>query len=138
MPLNCGSSRRRPGEPLLYIARMVYPQPVQASVVETPPPPDPPPVVVNYYYTMTGSKENRPQHIFDDGHKTYFQWTSDGALPAIFAVSDDGGESLVNFVLHGPYVVVDQLAPGFVLRNGKEVITVTNRGPLPAVGKKAP
>jgi type IV secretion system protein VirB9 len=122
--------------PVLYIARMVYPQPAQAIVLPPPPPPpEAPPVVANYYYTMSGSKADRPQYIFDDGHKTYFQWAAGGALPAIFAVSGDGSESLVNYVLHGPYVVVDQIAPGFALRAGKEVIKVTNRGPVPAAGK---
>ena len=125
------------GVPVLYIARMIYPQPAQAIVVPPPPPPpELPPVVVNYYYTMTGSKAERPLHIFDDGHKTYFEWAPDAPLPAIFAVSGDGAESLVNYVLRGPYVVVDQLAPGFALRDGKAMIKVANHGPLPAVGKK--
>jgi type IV secretion system protein VirB9 len=130
---------QREGVPVLYIARMVYPQPAQAVVVPPPPPPpEAPPVVANYYYTMSGSMAERPLHIFDDGHKTYFQWASDGALPAIFAVSDDGSESLVNYVLRGPYVVVDQIAPGFTLRDGKQVTKVVNHGPIPAVGKAKP
>jgi type IV secretion system protein VirB9 len=130
---------QRPDVPVLYVARMVYPQPVQAVMITPPPPPpDPPPVVANYYYTMTGSQTNRPLYIFDDRHKTYFQWAKDAPLPAIFAVSDKGAESLVNFVLKGPYVVVDEIAPGFTLRNGKDITKVVNRGPLPAVGKNAP
>lgn len=132
-------SPQRRGVPVLYVARMVYPQPVIAvELPPPPPPPEPPPVVSNYYYTMSGSEVERPLHIFDDGHKTYFQWAPDSALPAIFAVSDDGSESLVNYVLRGPYVVVDQVAPGFALRSGKQVIKIVNRGPIPAVGKKRP
>jgi type IV secretion system protein VirB9 len=119
---------KRAGVPILYIARMIYPQPAQAVMVQTPAVPEAPPVVANYYYTMTGAKAERPAHIFDDGQKTYFQWTGDGALPAIFAVSADGEESLVNYVLHGPYVVVDQIAPAFVLRDGDDVTKVTNQG----------
>lgn len=130
---------QRAGVPVLYVARMIYPQPAMAVVVPPPPPPpEAPPVVSNYYYTMSGSEAERPLHIFDDGHKTYFQWPPDSALPAIFAVSDDGSESLVNYVLRDPYVVVDQVAPGFALRDGKQVIKVVNHGPLPAMGKKKP
>jgi type IV secretion system protein VirB9 len=126
---------QRTSVPVLYIARMIYPQPVLAVVVPPPPPPpEPPPVVANYYYTMSGSKTGRPLHIFDDGHKTYFQWAPESALPAIFAVSDDGSESLVNYVLRGPYVVVDQVATGFRLRNGKDVTKVANHGPSPVAG----
>lgn len=125
--------------PVLYIARILYPQPAKAMVVPpSPPPPDPAPVIANYYYTMTGSTAERPAHIFDDGHKTYFQWAAGGALPAIFAVSDDGAESLVNYVLRGPYVVVDQVAPGFVLRDGKEITRIVNHGRIPAVGHGKP
>lgn len=115
-------------QPILYIARLVYPPPAAAIPIETAPQPEPPPVVVNASYNMKGSKVNRPAKVFDDGQMTYFEWSGGSALPAIFAVGGDGRESLVNFVVRGPYVVVEQLAQRFVLREGKEVITVDNNG----------
>ncbi len=46
---------------------------------------------------------------------------------AIFAVSSDGRDGLVNFGVRGPYTVVEELAPSFMLRSGKLVATVTNQ-----------
>ena len=117
--------------PILYIARMVYPQPAQIAAASPQPAPDQPPRVANSAYSMTGSKRERPDRIFDDGRMTYFEWPATDALPAIFAVSDDGSESLVNYFIRGPYVVVDQIARAFVLRDGKETIKVINGGPVP-------
>lgn len=114
--------------PVLYIARMAYPAPVAAIPIETAPQPEPPPIVANSAYNIKGSNLNRPYRVFDDGQMTYFEWSSDGTLPAIFAVGGDGSESLVNYIVHGPYVIVDQLAQRFVLRAGKETVTVDNNG----------
>jgi type IV secretion system protein VirB9 len=89
---------------------------------------EPPPVVANNNYNIKGSSLNRPVRVFDDGQLTYFEWSNDGALPAIFAIATDGGENLVNYVVRGPYIVVEQLAQRFVLREGKETVTVDNNG----------
>lgn len=122
-------------EPVLFIARMVYPQPVIVQpVVDTTP--EAAPTVANAAYSMTGSVENRPLRVFDDGQQTYFEWNQDSAIPAIFGVAADGAESLVNFTVRGPYVVVAQLAPRFTLRSGKTVTTVVNQGFGHAGGQK--
>jgi type IV secretion system protein VirB9 len=123
-------TQREAHEPVLYIARMVYPAPQKAISVL--PQPETPPKVANNAYAMSGSKAEQPLRIFDDGHMTYFEWAPDAALPAIFALSGDGSESLVNCIIRGPYVVVDQLARGFVLRNGKDVAKIANHGPATA------
>lgn len=120
-------------DPILYVARMIYPQPALA-MVEPPPPPAPeaPPIVANSNYSMTGSAEGRPSRIFDDGKMTYFEWPPEASTPAIFAASADGSESLVDYVVRGPYVVVEQLGARFMLRNGRSVITVSNQAVAPA------
>jgi type IV secretion system protein VirB9 len=124
-----------PGAPILYIARMVYPQSVQAMPVQAPPPPEAPPVKANTAYGVTGSAALRPIEIFDDGQMTYFQWAPNVAVPAIFAVAADGSDSLVNYVVRGPYIIVDQVAGRFKLRSGKEVATVEYRQPeVPKLG----
>jgi type IV secretion system protein VirB9 len=115
--------------PILYIARMVYPPPPAAvSLPEAAPASAAAPLVANDNYAISGSPLNRPTRVFDDGHMTYFQWPADAALPAIFAISADGTESLVNYAVRGPYVVVDQLAPAFALRDGKNMVKVVDRG----------
>lgn len=109
-----------------YVVRFTYPQVAQA--VSPPPPPEPPPEERNRAYVVAGSAENTPARVFDDGRMTYFAWTAQASAPAIFAVGADGKESLVNYDVRGPYTVVEQLAPRFILRNGKQVTTVTNQG----------
>lgn len=121
--------------PILYIARMVYPPPPAAVSSPTPAAAAvPPPQVANDNYAISGSPLNRPTRVFDDGKMTYFEWPADAALPAIFAISADGTESLVNYGVRGPYVVVDQLAPGFALRDGKETVKIVNHGRKEASG----
>jgi type IV secretion system protein VirB9 len=114
-------SRRAP-----YSLRFAYPEPGVAIPVEVPVAPPEPPRVANAAYVIEGSRESAPVRVFDDGRMTYFEYPADGAMPAIFAVASDGSESIVNFVVRGPYVVVDQLAARFALRNGARVATVTN------------
>jgi type IV secretion system protein VirB9 len=119
--------------PILYIAQMVYPAPAQAIAME--PPKESEPVAANSDYRMSGPEGQRPLRIFDDGRMTYFEWAAGTPLPAIFAVTS-GGESLVNYVIRGRYVVVDEVAPAFVLRNGKDVVQVTNQGAKSAAGRR--
>jgi type IV secretion system protein VirB9 len=120
--------------PVLYIARMVYPQPALAEAVPEPPP-EAPPTVANAAYGISGAADSRPLRVFDDGQQTYFEWPADSAVPAIFAVSASGAESLVNSAVRGPYTVVEQLAPKFMLRNGAAVTTVVNQAYVPQVAR---
>lgn len=113
--------------PILFVARMVYPQVAVALPAPPPPPPEAPPAVANSAYSTEGAPESRPARVFDDGRQTYFEWGADNAVPAIFAVTPDGAENLVNYAIQGQYTVVQQLAPRFVLRNGKAVATVVNQ-----------
>jgi type IV secretion system protein VirB9 len=112
-----------------YLVRFTYPAPAIVAPVE--PPPEKPPEVVNSDYAVSGSSDNRPLRIFDDGQMIYFEWPAEAALPAIFAVGSDNSESLVNYVVRGPYIVVEQMGRRFVLRNGKSVTTVVNRAYAP-------
>lgn len=112
-----------------YIVRFSYP--VVAIAASLPAPPDPPPEERNRAYVVTGAAENTPLRIFDDGRMTYFAWAPQASVPAIFAVSADGKESLVNYGVRGAYTVVEQVSPRFILRNGKQVATVINQGFVP-------
>lgn len=107
-----------------FVLRFNYPQPVMAVAV--PPEAERPPEVVNSNYGISGPAESRPSQVFDDGHMVYFQWPADAEVPAIFAVSADGAESLINYSVRDGYIVVDQLSPRFSLRDGKQVVTVVN------------
>ena len=109
-----------------YSVRFLYLEPVVALV--TPPPPPPPPVDRNHAYSYQGSPKAVPTQLFDDGQATYFAFGRDEDLPAIFAIDPDGGEAVVNSHMREGYIVVDRLAPGFVLRRGKDVTRVFNDG----------
>jgi type IV secretion system protein VirB9 len=121
--LHVANKKQAPYAP--YLVRFTYPAPAMVAPIE--PAPEKPPEVVNSDYGVSGSPDNRPLRIFDDGHMVYFEWPAEAALPAIFAVASDNTESLVNYVVRGPYIVVEQTGRRFVLRNGKQVTTVVNR-----------
>ncbi|MBE7220187.1 MAG: TrbG/VirB9 family P-type conjugative transfer protein [Caulobacteraceae bacterium] len=108
-----------------YVIRFAYPKP-PPTAAETAPPVPPPPEARNTDYAYTGSRANLPSVVFDDGRFTYFQWPVQASTPALFVVGPDGQETLANYSMRGGYQVVEQVAPRFVLRAGKEVTTVIN------------
>lgn len=82
---------------------------------------------INYDYGYKGAVDNRPTSMFDDGTKTFFQFS--GEVPGFFAVKSDGSESLVNYRREGDYIVVDKVARQWTLRSGKVVTCVFNMKP---------
>ncbi len=122
---------------LAYVVRFTYPP--EPVVEYTPPAPPPEPERRNAAYTYTGSRASLPSIVFDDGAFTYFQWPAETGTPAIFVVGPDGSESIVNYGVRQGYLVVEQTAPRFVLRNGRDVTTVINGGwREPSAGAVAP
>lgn len=109
-----------------YTVRFTYPQ-AAVAVIEPPAPPAPP-VDRNHAYSYQGSSKALPLQMFDDGQSTYFAFGRDEDLPAIFAVDPDGAEAVVNSHMLLGFIVVDRIAPGFVLRRGSEVTKVFNDG----------
>ena len=109
-----------------YVVRFRYPEasPVAVAVA----PAKPAPAARNTAYSLQGAAALRPSTIFDDGASTYFAWPEQADLPAIFVVGADGVEGLANAVVRGGYLVVDQLAPRFVLRSDKAFATIANGG----------
>lgn len=137
------SARRAPRggvDDMAYVVRFLYPPEPRTVAVAAPAPAAPrEPERRNLAYTYTGSREVLPSLVFDDGRFTYFQWPDAASTPAIFLLATDGSESLVNYGVRGGYLVVEQVAPRFVLRNGKAVTTIVNdawRDPL--IGAAAP
>ncbi|MBQ1562806.1 TrbG/VirB9 family P-type conjugative transfer protein [Caulobacter sp.] len=109
---------------ITYVVKFIYPA---AEATKAPPrPPPTPPARKNIAYTYLGSTAVLPSVVFDDGRFTYFQWSPAVSTPAIFLLGDDGAESLVNYAVRDGYVVVEQVARRFVLRNGQAVTTLIN------------
>jgi len=87
-----------------------------------------PPRPVNADYWYCGTPWLQPAAVTDDGVQTRLTFTARGEWPAIFVANADGSESLVNFHAEGTTAVVHRVAPRFVLRRGRLVGCVENRG----------
>jgi type IV secretion system protein VirB9 len=116
------TSRGEPADPVFDI-RFIYPAPeVRETVMLKVAPPETrepaPPQPSNTRYTYQGSRELIPARVFDDGQFTYFQFSKDQDLPAIYVVGADRKESVMNFSVQRGFVVIDKVAPAFVLRRG--------------------
>ena len=117
-----GLARSAYGDPI-YVMRFTYPAD-KASAPVKPPPPE----RRNTAYSYTGARSTLPAEVFDDGKFTYFRWPEQVSVPALFLAAADGSESLVNYSVRDGFQVVEQTAPRFVLRNGKDVTVVINGG----------
>jgi type IV secretion system protein VirB9 len=125
---------------IIYAVRFRYPQKVAEAVQAAAAPLiATPPEEWNRAYSYDGAKGNVPEQVFDDGKATYFRFAAGTSTPAIFSITPDAGESIVNFAVRGPYIVVEQLAPQFVLRQGKDVTFIFNDAyAVPTPGADAP
>ena len=135
------SGLRVPQSQIIYAVRFRYPPKVAAADNMATPPPliSTPPELWNRAYSYDGATANVPEQVFDDGKATYFRFAAGSAAPAIFSITPDAGESIVNFAVRGPYTVVEQIAPQFVLRHGKEVTIIFNDAyAVPTPGADAP
>lgn len=94
------------------------------------------PPVINSNYSMKFGKRSgdiAPTLVFDDGRFTYFRYPNNREVPAVFAVDDDGQESVVNVHMETDsttgrkdLLCVDLVAKRFYLRRGKAVIGIWN------------
>lgn len=114
-----------PNDPsIIYAVRFTYPE--AASPPPEPPPPPPPPQAINVNYDVRGAARFGNVRVFDDGAMTYFQFPEGAETPAIFVINENNDEELVNTQTRPPYVVVDHVASGFVLRSGRHRLRVRN------------
>lgn len=82
----------------------------------------------HWNYSFNGSKSIMPLHVFDDGRFTYLQLRPGQKVPAVFAVNNtEGEESVVNIRKDGDYLIIQELAPQFTLREGEyKVVSLFN------------
>jgi type IV secretion system protein VirB9 len=103
------------------VAPAATPVPAAAKVREPPRP-------LNADYWYCGSPWLQPKSVTDDGVQTRLTFSARGEWPAIFVANADGTESLLNFHAEGTTAVLHRVAPRFVLRRGRLVGCVENRG----------
>ncbi|MGY6157396.1 TrbG/VirB9 family P-type conjugative transfer protein [Paraburkholderia graminis] len=84
------------------------------------------PRMVNKNYQVSGDENSFGlQRVFDDGQFTYFLTTVGKPKPSIYVVDRDGTEALAPMRREGPYLVIEQMADRFTLRDGDRTLCVS-------------
>jgi type IV secretion system protein VirB9 len=118
---------------VLYALRFAYPAPeAAASGAQLAPPAQlalaQPASPKNLDYWYCGDATLQPVAAWDDTVHTHLRFSPRTELPALFVRNDDGSESLLNFNVEQGEMVVHRVAHQFVLRRGKLVGCVVNKG----------
>jgi type IV secretion system protein VirB9 len=82
----------------------------------------------NRDYWYCGNPQLRPVAAVDDGLQLRLTFAPNAELPTIYAIDADGAEMLVNTHVENDTIFVHRLAPHFVLRRGKAIGCVVDRG----------
>jgi type IV secretion system protein VirB9 len=88
------------------------------------------PVPANWNYWARGSEEVTPNRAFDDARFTYFKFSNNREMPAVYVVNPDGSESLVNTHIDRERldtIVVHKVARQMVVRKGAAVACIFNK-----------
>lgn len=81
---------------------------------------------VDYWYC--GHPALKPDSVTDDGVHTRIRFGTRSEIPAMFVRDLDGTEALLNFSLQDGEVIIHRLAPRLILRRGRIVGCIVNRG----------
>jgi type IV secretion system protein VirB9 len=98
-PVAVASSERRRLDRDLDVARSVRPR--------------------NYDYWYCGDPSLKPESAWDDGVQTTLVFGARTELPAVFALNEDGSESMVNFDVQAARIVIQRVARRLIVRRGK-------------------
>lgn len=102
---------------MAYTLRFRYPTAASAETAAAPPPDFPP----GGGWRVSGARALRPARISDDGAHIYLAWPRDRALPAVYAVDDQGGEALVNGAMRDDLFVIDGVVRRLAFRIDRQV-----------------
>lgn len=81
----------------------------------------------NYDYWYCGEPSLKPTAAWDDGVQTVLVFGAHTELPAVFAWSADGSESLVNFDVQAGRIVIQRVVPRLILRRGRLTGCIVDR-----------
>jgi type IV secretion system protein VirB9 len=82
----------------------------------------------NLDYWFCGHADLQPVAVSDDGVHTRLRFAPSAEMPAIFVRAEDGTESLLNYSVDAGDVVIHRLARHLILRRGKLVGCIVNKG----------
>lgn len=78
---------------------------------------------IKFGYELDGDAPFRPVSIFDDGKFTWIRMPAQLAeLPALFGVSEDSEQILVNYIVKGDYLQAQRVMESGVLKLGKQQV----------------
>ncbi|MDR1425902.1 MAG: TrbG/VirB9 family P-type conjugative transfer protein [Rickettsiales bacterium] len=80
----------------------------------------------DYLMTTTNNKTIGLLKAFDDGLSTYFEFENNNVIPNIYAVDIYGKETQLEYIIDGPYVVVNTVQLQFSLRISDNIVCVFN------------
>lgn len=83
----------------------------------------------NVRYTVQGDPALQPSEVSDNGQFTVMRFPAQQPVPAIFGVTSDGTETLVQFDVRDTYVVVHGVYAQLRLRQGESVLCIYNEAP---------
>lgn len=111
-----------PMESLPFAVRFTYPAAASATTTTSA---DPAATPAQGRYKLGGDKLLRPSAMADNGVRTEIEWPASASLPAIYAIADDGRETLVTGNVRDGRIVVDSIAGKFLFRRDKRTATAT-------------
>ncbi|RCL00611.1 MAG: type IV secretion system protein VirB9 [Candidatus Tokpelaia sp. JSC188] len=85
--------------------------------------------ITNLRYSMSGDLDIAPINAWDNGRFTFFKFTANADMPAIYMVDPEGMESLLNTTTKGAsnnILIVQKVYKKFILRLGKRALAVFN------------
>jgi type IV secretion system protein VirB9 len=102
------------GGEMAYTVRFRYPIAQTAAA-------DPQATQVEGRYRLSGAQALRPSRIADDGVHTYIEWPRETSLPAVYALNNQGQETLVNGGMRDGLFVIDGISQRLVFRIDQNV-----------------
>lgn len=85
----------------------------------------------DFEYGTKGQPSVMPIQVFDDGANTFFQFSTEKNIPAIFAISDCGNKVLMEAIPQGNFHVVSGRFKNYALQIGSKAVTVSYGGRNP-------
>ncbi|WP_336293857.1 P-type conjugative transfer protein VirB9 [Bartonella sp. CB169] len=83
----------------------------------------------NLSYTMSGDKDIAPINAWDNGRITYFKFTANMDMPAIYVVDAEGNENLIPRTVVGSgndIIAVHKVNPKWLIRLGNRALAIFN------------
>ncbi len=86
------------------------------------------PTKLNFGYKIEGDERVKPQQVFDDGKFTWIRLAGGDKEMPVVMMDNDGKLELMNYVVKGEFIIVQQTFDKAVLRVGARAAEITRTG----------